>query len=202
VGGALLADNPVGATHLIAASSESSVGPLPDVQVNFGANANAAVVWQETLDIIKDSLRAAGQANATIASTARTPADQARAMFQNLTNPNHTIAQNIATQLAIYAPAGDAVINVFAAQTQGMTLEQILQNQAAIRAAMEQEIHTQGPANVSHHCADQTQINVVDVGAGVFNASNGPLFVNAVQGRVAHFIDERTQNNCYHLEVQ
>jgi hypothetical protein len=138
---------------------------------------------------------------ATITSTARTPADQARAMFQNLVNAANPIAVNVANQLALYAPPGDAVINTFVSQIQNLTYQQIIQNQTAIRAAMEQEINNQGPSNVSRHCADSTQTCVVDVGAGVFNASNGALFVNAVQGRVAHFIDETGSNGCYHLEL-
>jgi hypothetical protein len=215
INGKRLANDPDGVTHLIAASSETSVGSLVDVRVNFGPNANAAVVGATTLDIIQDGLRAAGQTAATITSTARTPADQARAMFQNLTNPgpdgaltlaevqnNINLQKNGAGQFPGYGAAGDAVIDEFANQIEGLTSAQILANTAAIRAAMEQEINNQEPSNVSRHCADPTQINVVDVGAGVFNANNGPLFVHAVRGRVSRFIDERTTNICYHLEVQ
>ena len=81
-----LANNPTGATHLIATTSESCVGALTDVQVNYGVNADAATVWSTTIDIIKDGLRASGQPLAMITSTSRTPADQARIMFQNLVN--------------------------------------------------------------------------------------------------------------------
>ena len=202
IAGDLLAGDPAGVTHLIAASSEVSVGPVADVQVGFGANANAAVVPAITIDIVKDGLRAAGQSAGTITSTARTPADQARAMFQNLVNPANPINVNVTNQLNLYAPAGDAVIQVFVVQTLGLTPQQIMQNQMAIRAAMEQEINNQGPGNVSRHCADPNVVSVVDVAAGAFNASNGPLFVGSVQGRVTGFLDERNTNGCYHLEIQ
>lgn len=169
--------------------------------VNYGANANTGAVWARTLDIIKDSLRAAGQSSATITSTTRSPGDQARAMFQNLVNPVFDISTNVANQLNLYGASGEAVINVFVQMTQGLTHQQILQNQTVIRAAMEQEINNQGPQNVSRHCADPTQRNVVDIGAGVFNANNVQLFINAIQGRVNVLHDERDANSCIHIEV-
>jgi hypothetical protein len=201
IAGNLLADNPTNVTHLLASTGPTRVAALADVQVNFGANADANSLSATTIDIVKDSLRAAGARTATITSTARTPADQARAMFQNLTNPARSVAQNVANQLALYAAAGDAVINVFVAQTQGMTREQILANSATIRAAMVAEINNQGPQNVSRHCADPNVVNVADIGASAFNASNGPLFVAAIRPRVTRLLDERNSNNCYHIEV-
>jgi hypothetical protein len=200
VPGNTLGNDPGGTTHLVAASTPANVGALADVQIGFGPEANAGVVSPAMLDVVKDGLRAAGQANATISSTARTPADQARAMFNNLTNPAHPIAVNVANQLALYLPPGGAVINVFAAQTQGMTPQQIQQNAVNVRAAMEQEVNNQGPPNVSRHCADPNQVSVVDVSAAPFNANNAPLFIASVQART-HFIDERQQNNCFHLEL-
>jgi hypothetical protein len=203
IDGSHLKGAPAGTTHLIAASNEDNASAVQDVQLGFGPNANKATVSAYTLDALKDLLRAAGQSTATINSTARTPADQARAMFQNLTNSQHTIAQNIAIQHGIYAAPGDAVIDVFAEMVQGMTLQQILANQTAIRAAMEQEIINQGPSNVSKHCADPATMNVVDISANSFNDNNGPLFVKAAQSdsRVSKVIDERTTNNCYHLQI-
>ena len=153
------------------------------------------------IDIIKDGMRVAGQQSATITSTARTPAAQARAMFSNLVNPAHPVNVNVANQLALYRVPGDAVINVFVAQTQGMTLQQINQNRATIEAAMVQEINNQGPSKVSRHCADPNQRCVVDVGSAAFNANNGPLFYNYVRGRLSTSYNEHTTNHCYHLEL-
>jgi hypothetical protein len=201
INGNLLADNPAGVTHLIATSSATNVGALADVQLVAGANANVAVIWDRTNDIIKDGLRAAGQSTATIMSTTRTAEAQARAMFYNLVNPSRPISVNVANQLGLYSPSGDAVINTFVNQTQGMTYQEIMQNQDTIRAAMLQEINNQGCYNVSHHCGDPALLNVVDIAAGVFNPNNHALFVNAVQGRVSRFFDE-PYNGCYHLEVQ
>lgn len=73
--GNTLKNDPNGTTHLVAASNPNSVGALADVQIAFGPNANATVVSPAMLNVVKDGLRVAGQAHATITSTARTPAD-------------------------------------------------------------------------------------------------------------------------------
>ena len=57
------------------------MGPIADVSISFGANANATAVSAAMTDIIKDGLRAAGASVGNVTSTARTPADQARAML-------------------------------------------------------------------------------------------------------------------------
>ena len=201
IAGSDLASDPAGVTHLIAASSPTQVGSIADVSVGYGANADAGAVSAGMLDVVRDGLRAAGQSNGTITSTARTPEDQARAMFQNLVNAAHSIAQNIQTQLGIYAAAGDAVINVFADEVDGLTRPQVLANAATIQAAMVTEINNQGPSSVSHHCADPAVVSVVDVTAAPFNANNSPLFVSSVSPRLTRFIDERGTNNCFHLEL-
>jgi hypothetical protein len=200
--GATLAAEPSGTTHLIAATSESQFAVLADVRIGFAATANSAVVSAGMIDVIKDGLRAAGQASAVISSTARTPADQARAMFQNLVNPANSIATNVANQLALYKPPGDAVINVFTALTASMTSAQINANAATIQAAMVTEINNQGPGNVSRHCADPTVVSVVDVGGASFNGTNGTIFRTSVTPRLTNFIDEIATNNAYHLELK
>ncbi len=189
-----LAGDPAGTTHLIAASSESQVGALADVRITFGPNANAGAVSAGMTDIVKDGLRAAGASTGTITSTLRSPADQARAMFNNALN---TGAQ---AQLALYGAAGDAVIQVYIQQTAGLTPAQIAANAATIRAAMEAEIIAQGPENVSRHCGDPAVRTVVDVSYNSFNGNNRPLFRTAVAGRVSRLIDE-PNNNCFHLEL-
>ena len=199
--GATLTGAPPATTHLIAASRPSSVGALPDVQIKWGPDADPAVVSAALLEIVRDGLRAAGQANGLIKSTARNAHEQAREMFHNLTNPDKPINVNVAEQLYIYAPAGDVVINLFDAQTAGMTPADIQANSTAIRAAMEAEINNQGPTHVSKHCANPAVLSVIDVSVVPFNDNNWPLFTAAVTGRVSKIIDERDANKCFHLEL-
>jgi hypothetical protein len=145
-------------------------------------------------DVIKDGLRAAGASVGTISSTARTPADQARAMFNNIRN------HGAASQFALYAPPGDAVIQVYVDETAGMTPAQIDTNAAAIQAAMVAEINAQGPENVSRHCGDPAVRTVVDVSYGSFNTTNRSQFRSSVTPRLTYIIDEPT-NSCLHLEL-
>ena len=194
VPGNTLDGDPNGTTHIIAWSSESMVGSIADVRLAFGPNANAGVVPDTMRDIIKDGLRAAGAPVGTITSTLRTPADQARAMFQNLINTG------AAAQFALYGPAGDAVIQVYVDQTRGMTTAQVRANAAAIQQAMVNEINAQGPERVSNHCGDPAVRSVVDLSYNSFTGGNRGLFRTAVSGRVTRIIDE-PRNNCFHLEL-
>lgn len=201
--GADLSENPDEMTHILAASSESKIGVLADVLVTYGIHADANVVTAEMLDIVEDGFRAAGQATNKITSTARTAEDQARAMFNNLVNSEKTVAENIAYQNGIYGVNGEAVINVFVAQTVGLTLELINANSVAIKAAMEAEVNALGPSNVSKHCADPDQVTVVDVGSRAFEKNgNGQLFVDSVTPRVTTFLDEVSENHAYHLVIE
>jgi hypothetical protein len=204
--GSLLAADPAGTSHILAIASPTSFAALPDVAVGYGTHANTAHVSAAILDVIKDGLRASGQANATIASTSRNADDQARAMFQNLTNSSRSIQENIDAQLAIYASPGDAVIGVYQAfiatlPAGSVSYSVINDNQALIRQQMSAKITELGPSTVSRHCADPDVVSAVDLSVASFNGTNALLYPPAVSGRVTNFIDERSTNNCYHHEL-
>lgn len=199
VPGADLEGDPAGTTHLIATSSETQVGPVADVRISFGANANAGAVSTGMTDVVKDGLRAAGASVGNISSTARTPADQARAMFNNLVNAARTVAQNVANQRALYGAGGDTVIDTFVTETAGMDRATILANRATIQAAMVTTMNDIGPETVSRHVGDPAVRSVIDLGYSSFTGGNGPLFVTSATPRVDRLIDEPS-NSCYHLE--
>jgi hypothetical protein len=201
VDGATLAGAPAGTTHLVAASDEADADALPDAQVVFGTNADPAAVSAAMLSAVRDSARAAGQAVVTITATARTPRDQARAMFRSLTSSARTTQQNVDAQHDVYPAAGDAVIDVFANDVAGLTPQQIQSRATQIRTDMLDEIGAQGCRQVTNHCADPAQLSVVDVGSAAFTTANGPLFVGAATARVTRLVDERATNGCYHLEL-
>jgi hypothetical protein len=112
IDGTLLADDPGGQTHLIAVASPTSVGAVKDVRLTFGPNANCTIVWSGMIDIIKDGQRAAGQTSAIITSTARTPAEDARVMYQNLVKDHNggelTLADIQQGALVVITPKGAA----------------------------------------------------------------------------------------------
>lgn len=197
VPGSALQNDPAGAAFLLASSSETQVASVPDVKITLGANADSGAVSAGLNDLLKDALRTAGQSTATVTSTARSPEDQARAMFNNLVKSPGPLTANIAEQKTVYAAPGDAVISVFATQAGTKTLEEVVADATAIKAAMLAEVNSQGPSSVSKHCANPAVVSVTDVAKSSFG-SNGALFKAAATARASTVLDE---NNVFHVEL-
>lgn len=158
---------------------------------NFGANANKSVVSGHSIEVITDILAAAGLDGCEITSTSRTPADQARVMFNNI------VKHGVEQQKGLYAAAGDKVIDVYVVQKKAG------KNADQIKAAMEKEILKIGPGKVSRHCADPAVLNVIDIAPSSIGKKQ--LFEIAVEaamltGKVSHFI-RPPSDPAYHLEI-
>lgn len=186
---------------VLAAIGTDKVVSIEDAKITFDTNADSAKVPAKLTKDLRNGMRKAGQSEIVITSTARTPADQARAMFQNLTSAADTIANNITAQLAIYAKAGDDVINVFRGASNGKSREEVLRQAESIQSAMQDKIESVGPSNVSNHCADATKLAVIDVGTATFQ-QNAALFKDYVSPLVTKFLDEASPNRCFHLELK
>jgi len=206
-----LANQPVGATHLIMLvdpdglveedSEANNVKAVADVQVTYGGTARPLVSLQN-LSLLKGVLREAGQSKAVITSTLRLPAEQARVMFDNIyhgTSPR-------------YAIAGQQVLDVYRRMTRGLTRPQIARQRDAIQAAMEQKIRDVGPTKVSKHCNTESGYaiyQVFDVGpnSSGFTVSSRRLFTAAVGRAVAAravntFLHPGNSNDpAFHLEI-
>ncbi|HKP72215.1 MAG TPA: hypothetical protein VJT82_04710, partial [Pyrinomonadaceae bacterium] len=101
--------------------------------INFGANANQSVVSAHTLGVLNEILTTANLSSCIITSTSRTPADQARIMYNNI------VKDGVAKQKKLYAAAGDLVIDEYVkAKNAGETKTQIM-------ALMEAKIRAIGP---------------------------------------------------------
>jgi len=136
-------------------------------------------------------MRKAGVPGALITSTQRTPAEQARAMFQNLE------AKGVASQKALYGPNGDLVIDVFAAgKAVGKTAAQI-------QADMTRKIIGLGASNVSHHAADPKVLNVFDVAPTSIPAARQAAFKAALRSdpRVKKFLEPSDGDPAFHIEI-
>ena len=132
----------------------------------FGPNAKSSDVTPYSLGVLRDVMTAANVAKLIISSTQRSPADQARVMFNNLES------QGIAAQRRLYKAPGQAVIDVYeAGKKAGKTSD-------TIKAEMTAKINELGPMNVSHHAADPKLLNVFDV------APSSVADVNAFQAAV------------------
>ena len=160
--------------------------------ITFGPRANQAVVSVHTINVLTEILTNAKLASCMITSTSRTPAEQARIMFQNIAS------KGVAAQLKLYAPPGQAVIREFqSAKAAG-------KDQAGIIAAMEAKINALGPSTVSHHCADPAKLNVVDVAPS--SVASGARFVQAVQSaikarKVSKLLTPGNNDPAFHIEI-
>jgi len=162
---------------------------MPD-DIVFGPNAKASDVTAYSLGVLRDVMRVAGIARLTISSTQRSPADQARVMFDNIEQ------HGVAAQKALYKEPGRAVIDVYvAAKAAG-------KSPTDIKAAMTAKIVDLGPFNVSHHAADPNLLNVFDVAPSSVPAAQTDAFERAVLGdpRVAKFL-KPPQDPGLHLEI-
>lgn len=155
--------------------------PATDVTITWGPNAKQDAVADPSVAILKDVVRAAGLTKATITSTARSAADQARAMYQNLTT------HGVAKQKALYGATGDKVIDTFVALRDAGTSGQ------EIKDGMRDKILELGPSRVSRHCGDPKVLNVFDVGPNSLGDDDAKEAFNAaaraeVGARVSKYI--------------
>lgn len=159
-----------------------------EITISYGANANSKDVTPFSLAILEDILRAAGLNSALISSTARKPAQQARVMYDNLE------AHGVSQQKALYAAAGDQVIDVYAkSKAAGKSPDQI-------KSDMEAKIIELGPTRVSHHAADPKVLNVFDVAPSSISDKNAFEIAVGKDKRVSKFLVPPNDPG-YHLEI-
>jgi hypothetical protein len=169
-------------------ATEETPAEIPAVTVTFGANADASIVSDYTLTVLKEILHAAGESSALISSTARDAYNQARVMYNNIES------KGVAHQKALYGPNGRKVIDVYAAsKAEG-------KDRAAIIADMEAKVIELGPSSVSRHCADQSILGVIDVAPS--SIKNKQAFETAVaaDSRVSKCLKPPADPG-FHLEI-
>ncbi len=156
--------------------------------LTFGANAKSDRVPEYARRVIDDILRAARCPFALATSTARTPAGQAAVMWSNLN------AYGVDKQRALYAAAGDEVIEVY------RTLRAKGESRERTIVAMTAKIVELGPERVSRHCADPSKLCVIDIApSSVLSKARFEAAVRA-DGRVAKFLLPPL-DPAYHLEI-
>ncbi len=171
--------------------AEAEGGANGDVTITFGSRANSSILSEYTVTTLKGILAAAGEKSALITSTIRTPADQARIMYNNI------VKYGVTAQKRLYGAGGDAVIDVYVAQKGAGA------GGAEIRKAMEEKIVAIGSTRVSRHCSDPEILQVVDIAPS--SIQNGTAFAAALQaakaaGKVSKFIPPPT-DPAYHIEI-
>jgi hypothetical protein len=158
------------------------------VEISFGKNAKKESVTNFSLKVLEDILQAAGLGSALISSTARSPSEQARVMFNNIE------ATGVAAQKRLYAAAGDLVIDEY------VKAKKAKKTAIEIKAAMEAKINAIGPTKISHHAADPNVLCVFDVAPS--SIPKKKEFEKAVRAdkRVSKFLMPPLDPG-YHLEI-
>ena len=137
-------------------------------------------------DILKDILKVAGLTMAVVTSAHRTPADQARVMYENC------VSKGAAYNEALYCVAGDRVVEVFAANQD--------QPGAAVIQLMTEKILEIGPESVSMHMSDTHY--TFDVAPSSIPVAKRAAFVAAVLGNKAvSKLIQPPRDPAFHIEI-
>lgn len=157
--------------------------------LGFGDNAKSADVTEYTMGVLTDVLKSAGLSSALVSSTSRTPADQARIMYNNLEK------YGVEAQKKLYADPGDKVIDVYSrSKAAGNTADRI-------KLDMETKIRDLGPTNVSKHTADPRVLNVVDIAPSSLKDRRAFEVAVKADERVRKFLTPAESDPAYHLEI-
>ncbi len=165
---------------------------MSDPRIDFAPSANRAVVSEKSLALIRRWLVAADCPSCLVTSTSRTPAEQAAAMLANIER------LGVDSQLALYRAPGDAVIGEYQrCHAAGL-------DRAATLAAMTAKIVAVGPGTVSHHCADPTRTNILDIAPP--SLARPAAFLAVLQaalaaGQLSRLLTPAQQDPAYHIEI-
>jgi hypothetical protein len=136
--------------------------------------------------VLREILKAAGLSRATVTSVGRTPAEQARVMYENC------VSKGVKFNKDLYAAAGDKVVDVYA-DNKDKPREKIIQLMLA-------KILEVGPAKVSKHISDTHY--VFDVAPSSIPKAKQPAFLKAINAHkaVSKVIPPPT-DPAYHIEI-
>lgn len=147
-------------------------------------------VSEYSKSVLTDIMKKAGVASILITSTARTPADQARIMYENIER------HGVNHQKLLYGTYGDKVIDEYSKHKSKKHHKQF------IISMMQAKIIALDPSKVSNHVADPLKLNVIDIAPSSIDPSLRKLFVEAVQdeSRITKYFGP-PKDPAYHLEI-
>jgi hypothetical protein len=137
-------------------------------------------------NVLMEILAAAGLVTARVTSVTRTPAEQARVMYENCK------ALGAAHNKTLYGAVGDQVVQVYADNERDA--------RDAVIALMLAKILEVGPPSVSMHCSETHY--VFDVAPSSIPVDSRPRFVNAIRAHPAvSKLIAPPVDPAYHLEI-
>lgn len=144
--------------------------------------------------ILIDIMLASGVRSCEITSVARTPADQARVMYDNCAGSGPQ--QGPVNQRSLYKLPGQVVVDVFE-QNRMLPRDQVI-------ALMLAKILELGPQTVSRHCCDPAKVTVFDIGPSSVKPQEArPALEAAARAdkRVVKFLSPHNADPAYHFEI-
>lgn len=164
-------------------------GVVPkDVKIEY--DGDITKIPDKAKTILTKILNEVGISSVKITSTTRTPADQARIMYDNLQQ------YGVQKQKQLYGENGDLVIDEYEkAKNEGKQVSEIKQK-------MESKIKELGPATVSKHCGDPLKISIFDIAPSSIPDTKKIDFVKALKNSkdLSKYLLPPT-DPAYHLEI-
>ena len=144
--------------------------------------------------VLKKIMQEATVVSVIITSTVRTPADQARIMYDNI------VAYGVAHQKTLYGTNGDNVIDEYT------RLKKDGKNATEIKKGMEDKINSLGPTTISKHCCNPGEYSIFDVAPSSIPKDKKLKFEGAIKsantsGEVNKYFFP-PEDPAYHLQVK
>lgn len=162
---------------------------MPIIQF-LNPSQDSVKVSTHSRKVLQDIMKSSGITQITITSTARTAADQARVMFENIEQ------HGVLYQKKLYGRYGDKVIDEYSSlKKNGKSMTEII-------SGMTIKINSLGPRNVSRHAGNPNKLNVIDIAPGSISLALRKKFESAVNcdSRVSKFLVP-PKDPAYHLEI-
>ena len=171
------------------ATTNSRENPVATIQFLNAAKSMQFVSDYSKL-VLTEIMQKSGVTSILITSTARTPADQARIMYENIER------YGVEHQKLLYSKYGDQVIDEYSKFKSKKNHKQF------IISMMAAKIVALDPSKVSSHVADPAKLNVIDIAPSSIDPALRKLFVDAVDGdeRISKYFGP-PKDPAYHLEI-
>jgi hypothetical protein len=171
-----------GGRTLKALSGAGTAPSTPDGEPTLEGNTLPAPAAK----VLKEILKAAGLSRARVTSVSRTPAEQARVMYENCVSKGVQFNKNM------YAAAGDKVVDVYAANKD--------KPRDTVIALMLAKILEVGPSKVSKHISDTHY--TFDVAPSSIPSDKQAAFLSAIKAHkaVSNVIPPPT-DPAFHIEI-
>lgn len=151
---------------------------------------DSSKVSKYSRSVILDVMKESGVSSVTITSTARTPLEQARIMYENIEQ------HGVSHQKKLYGRYGDKVIDEYTA------LKSKKLSKSDIISGMKVKITNLGSRNVSRHAGDPKVINVIDIAPSSIPINLRDSFSKAIatESRIGKFF-EPPKDPAFHIEI-